>query len=182
MKKFLKCMFSLLVCSVLFVMLAACGGYDVEGLVSYGEEGDRLFFGVSRNKTYSKSEGVTVAVNFAHEKTSDEETAYLIYTYVSKDGTTSIKSFYSLPLEFSQSEYYNAKNVTREEVLPGRYAYSCTFPQSAVTLELPVELFSGESGSVSLVLAERGVDVYDQMPNLTYTLSYTVDGDTITIA
>ena len=38
------------------------------------------------------------------------------------------------------------------------FAYSCKFPQKAVEITLPAELFAGESGSFSIVIAPNDAD------------------------
>ncbi len=169
MKKLLQIIGAALLCGALMFAFVGCG-YEVEGQVPRGEEGSMLF-----------SEGVKVEVNFAHEKVFDAETPYAIYSYVGSGSSYEVKSVYSLPLEFSTSESYNAKSVNKEEFLPGMFAYSCSFPQKAVEITLPAELFAGESGSFSLVLAANNADFSDLNELNAYDFDYTVNGDTVNL-
>ena len=180
MKKLLQIIGAALLCGALMFAFVGCG-YEVEGQVPRGEEGSMLFFGVNYNRENSLSEGVKVEVNFAHEKVFDAETPYAIYSYVGSGSSYEAKSIYSLPLQFATSEDYNAKSVNTEEFLPGMFAYSCKFPQKAVEITLPAELFAGESGSFSIVLAPNDADFSDLSALCAYELDYTVDGDAVTL-
>ena len=180
MKKCLQMLTAALLCGVLLFAFVGCG-YEVEGQVPRGEKGSMLFFGVNYNRENSLSDGVKLEVNFAHEKVFDEETPYAIYSYVGSGSSYEAKSIYSLPLQFATSEDYNAKSVNREEFLPGMFAYSCKFPQKAVEITLPAELFAGESGSFSIVLAPNDADFSDLSALCAYELDYTVDGDAVTL-
>ena len=180
MKKLLQIIGAALLCGALMFAFVGCG-YEVEGQVPRGEKGSMLFFGVNYNRENSLSDGVKVEVNFAHEKVFDAETPYAIYSYVGSGSSYEVKSVYSLPLEFSTSESYNAKSVNREEFLPGMFAYSCSFPQKAVEITLPAELFAGESGSFSLVLAANNADFSDLNELNAYDFDYTVNGDTVNL-
>lgn len=177
MKKLLYGAVACLLCAAAAASLAGCSGYDIEGQVPYGEEGSMLFFGVNYNETYSKSEGVTVSVNFAHETVAEENAVYAIYA--GNDG--SYRSVMSLPVDFAVSDAYNAKSITAEEIVPGVVAYTCKFPQDAVALTLPADLFEGESGTFRLVLASGTTDFADGGDLCDYVFDYTVSGDTISL-
>ena len=177
MKKLLYGAVSCLLCAVALASLAGCSGYDVEGQVPYGEKGSMLFFGVNYNDSYKKSEGVTISVNFAHETVAEENTTYSVYA----GNAGSYESVMSLPLDFAVSESYNTKSIKEEEIVPGVVAYTCKFPQKAVELTLPSDLFQGESGTFRLVLADEAADFSDESDLCDYAFAYTVSGDTVTL-
>ena len=176
-KKIVRALIPCLLCSAMLAAFAGCSGYDAEGLVPQGEKGSMLFLGVNYNNTNSLSDGVKVEVNFAHETTAETEIAYSIWV----GGNGNYQSVYTLPLSFATSEDYNAKNVKEDEFLPGMFAYTCSFPQSGVEIELPSSLFEESSGSFSIVLANTETDFSDEFSLHAYELSYTVDGDTVTL-
>lgn len=182
MKKCLQMLTAALLCGVLLFAFVGCG-YEVEGQVPRGEEGSMLFLGVNYNRENSLSDGVKLEVNFAHENVSVKDVQYSIYSYTKSetDGYYSAGSLYGLPYDFATSEDYNAKSVNKEEFLPGMFAYSCKFPQKAVEITLPAELFAGESGSFSIVLAPNDADFSDLSALCAYELDYTVDGDAVTL-
>ena len=175
MKKLFR---ALIPCLLAIAMLAAftgCG-YDVEGQVPHGEKGSMFFLGVNFNHENSLEEGVTVEVNFAHEKTG----ADLPYSlYAGSEGQYT--SVYGLPSDFASSEEYNAKRIKEKEIVPGVVAYTCTFPKAAVEVTLPAALFSEASGTISLVLAAKGTDFSKERTLHAYELEYTVDGDSVTL-
>lgn len=176
MKKLFRALIPCLLCSAMLAAFAGCG-YDVEGLVPHGEKGSMVFLGVNYNESNSLSEGVKVEINFAHETAAQAETAYSVY--VGADG--SYQSVYTLPLSFATSEEYNAKNIQEDEIVPGVFAYTCSFPQSGVEIGLPATLFEESSGSFSIVLASADTDFSDESSLHAYDLEYTKDGDTVTL-
>ena len=70
MKKILRFSALALICATLLAGLTGCGGYDTESMTYGGEKGSMIFFGINYNQENSRSEGVTIEVNFAHETTS----------------------------------------------------------------------------------------------------------------
>ena len=181
MKKILRFSALALICATLLAGLTGCGGYDTESMTYGGEKGSMIFFGVNYNQENSRSEGVTIEVNFAHETTSAAETPHSIYTLTNADGIDTATSVYALPLNFSTSEDYNAKNIKEDEFLPGRFSYTCDFPQEGVELTLSDSLFADESGSFRLVLATPDTDFSDTASLLSFELTYSISGDTITL-
>ncbi len=155
--------------------LTACGGYGIQAQVPYGEAGNMIFMGVNYNERYNISKGVKISVNFAHEKVAEEEVYYSIYA--GNEG--SYDSVLTLPIDFATSEEYNAKSITSEEIVPGVVAYTCKFPQKAVELTLPNELFQGESGTFRLILASNATDLSGDLCD--YVFDYTINGDIITL-
>ena len=75
MKVLLPC----LLCGALLAVCTGCSGYESESIAYTGEEGSMVFLGVNFNGTNSRSDGVKIQVNFAHEAVSAEEVPYSIY-------------------------------------------------------------------------------------------------------
>ena len=174
MKKFWKVLLPCLLCGALLAACTGCSGYESESIAYTGEEGSMVFLGVNFNGTNSRSDGVKIQVNFAHEAVSEEEVPYSIYA--GTDGN--FTSVYTLPLSFSTDEGYNTKAIA-DEFLPGMVAYTCNFPKAGVEITLPDTLFAESSGTFLVMLV--GGDYSDQSDYADREFTYTVDGDTVTL-
>lgn len=71
MKKFWKVLLPCLLCGALLAVCTGCSGYESESIAYTGEEGSMVFLGVNFNGTNSRSDGVKIQVNFAHESVSE---------------------------------------------------------------------------------------------------------------
>ena len=112
MKKFWKVLLPCLLCGALLAVCTGCSGYESESIAYTGEEGSMVFLGVNFNGTNSRSDGVKIQVNFAHEAVSAEEVPYSIYA--GTDGN--FTSVYTLPLSFSTDGTFSAR-VSQDQFL-----------------------------------------------------------------
>lgn len=175
MKKFWKVLLPCLLCTALLAAFTGCSGYESETIAYTGEKGSMVFLGVNFNETNSRSDGVKIQVNFAHESVSAEEVPYSIYV-----GTVgNLTSVYTLPLSFSTDEGYNTEAI-EDEFIPGMVAYTCNFPKGGAEVTLPDSLFSESSGTFLVMLVGGDYSAGSDYADREFT--YSVSGDTVTLS